>query len=118
MSFANRWQQTTKRFVTFGQLEYLIAVTTQSLLLAPAGDARGAGAEEGDNPDGEGALLRIWEQAGKSGKLIITLPKGHGFTKAQPCSLRGEESGSEVSIIDGGISVHLGAYQPVSFLLR
>ena len=30
----------------------------------------------GDNPDGTGTLLRVWEQAGTSGDLTVTLPAG------------------------------------------
>ncbi len=72
----------------------------------------------GDNPDGDGILLRIWEQAGKGGEIIITLPAGHGFTSAYMCNLRGEENGERIDISGNQITVMLGAHKPLSLILR
>jgi len=68
------------------------------------------------NPDGPETLLRVWEQAGISGKLAITLPKH--FIKATPVNLRGEKIGTPLIISDGEISIDLHGYAPASFLLE
>src|SRR5206468_3174558 len=44
----------------------------------------------GKNPDGDGTILRLWEQAGNSGSCTITLPANHPFKTARFCDLRGE----------------------------
>jgi alpha-mannosidase len=36
----------------------------------------------GKNPDGEGTILRLWEQAGNSGLCTITLPARHPYKTA------------------------------------
>jgi hypothetical protein len=72
----------------------------------------------GPNPDGEGTVLRLWEKAGKSGSLSITLPAGSRFTKAQPCNLRGIRMGNPVNITDNKIELSYKPYQPVSFILK
>ena len=36
----------------------------------------------GDNPDGAGTCLRVWEQAGASGELTVTLPASTKFATA------------------------------------
>lgn len=41
----------------------------------------------GQNPDGRGTLLRVWDQTGKTGKLVVTLPGK--FKLARPVNLRG-----------------------------
>jgi alpha-mannosidase len=72
----------------------------------------------GPNPDGEGTILRIWEQGGTTSKLEVTLPSGAKFTSAQPVNLRGEKIGEPVKLIDGKLSFELHAYAPVSFVLN
>ena len=72
----------------------------------------------GPNPDGEGIILRVWEQGGNSGKLDVTLPAGSKFTTATPVNLRGEKSGEPVKIAGGRLSFDLRAYAPVSFILK
>ena len=42
----------------------------------------------GQNPDGAGMLLRLWEQSGDSGVLTVTLPVGFKAKSAQPVDLR------------------------------
>jgi len=71
----------------------------------------------GTNPDGEGTLLRVWEQAGVSGKLTVELPKGNKATKATLVNLRGEKIGEGISVRDAKLTFELGAYAPVSFVL-
>jgi hypothetical protein len=70
----------------------------------------------GDNPDGEGTLLRVWEMAGVSGELTVTLPGK--FTSATPVNLRGETIGQWSPIRERKISLPLAAYAPASFLLK
>ena len=72
----------------------------------------------GENPDGAGTILRLWEQAGKSGKCIITLPSNSQFRTVQACNLRGEPIGEVQSIGDMGFDIDLGAYKPASFILK
>jgi len=72
----------------------------------------------GPNPDGDGTILRVWEQGGVSGKLEITLPRGSKYLTAQPVNLRGEKAGSPIVIVRGTFSANLHVYSPGSFLLK
>lgn len=72
----------------------------------------------GPNPDGEGTLLRIWELAGLSDDLTVTLPRGARFTTATPVSLRGEPAGVPLTLAGGRLVFRLPAYAPASFLLK
>jgi len=68
------------------------------------------------NPDAPETLLRVWEQAGVSGVLTITLPKH--FVNATPVNLRGEKIGTPLKICKGEISIDLHGYAPASCLLQ
>ena len=70
------------------------------------------------NPDGEGTLLRVWELAGVSGDLTVTLPGGAPFTAATPVNLRGEKAGAPMSIAGGRLTFPLKACAPASFILK
>ena len=72
----------------------------------------------GANPDGEGTLLRVWEQAGVSGELTIKLPNKNIATKATRVNLRGERIGREIIVRDARLTFELGAFAPLSFLLE
>lgn len=72
----------------------------------------------GPNPDGQGTLLRVWEQGGISGQLEVTLPSGAKFKNALPVNLRGEKIGAPIQIMEGKLSLDLHAYAPVSFILK
>lgn len=72
----------------------------------------------GRNPDGAGTLLRVWEQAGLSGDLTVTLPAAAKFTTATPVNLRGETSGAPLKITAGKLAIRLNAYAPASFTLE
>lgn len=73
----------------------------------------------GADPDGNtGTLLRVWEQAGVSGKLMITLPKGMNTSVAVPVNLRGEKKGEPIPVKSGKFELDLGAYAPASFILE
>lgn len=72
----------------------------------------------GDNTDGDGDILRVWEQAGTSGELTVTLPAGAKYATAAPVNLRGESEGPPLPIQDGKLTFNLGAYAPASFVLK
>jgi hypothetical protein len=67
------------------------------------------------NPDGPGTSLILWEAAGKSGQLTVTLP-GHCKT-ATPVDLRGQKTGEPVRIDGGRFAFELPAYAPAAFVL-
>lgn len=69
------------------------------------------------NPDGEGTLLRLWEQAGAGGEVEVKLPVGSSFTRAAPVDLRRQKAGEPIAIHGGAFRVHLPAFAPASFLL-
>ena len=70
----------------------------------------------GENPDGDGKLIRVWENGGKSGVCDVSLPtKRDGV--AQPVNLRGVPEGAPVKIVNGSFSFDLGAFSPASFLI-
>jgi hypothetical protein len=70
----------------------------------------------GQNPDGEGTLLRLWDQTGVTGKLVVTVPGS--FKTAMPVNLRGEKAGEPVKIKRGKLKCELGAYAPASYVLE
>ncbi len=72
----------------------------------------------GDNPDGAGTVLRVWEQAGESGSITVSFPEKSKFTRATPVNLRGEVMGKPVPVTHHKLRFSLGAYQPESFLLE
>jgi hypothetical protein len=72
----------------------------------------------GQNPDGEGTILRVWEQAGVSGELTCKLPAVAKYVTATPVNLRGEKSGEPKTIKHGTLIFDLHAYAPASFILR
>ncbi|MEY3895438.1 MAG: hypothetical protein RLZZ214_957, partial [Verrucomicrobiota bacterium] len=72
----------------------------------------------GPNPDGDGTILRVWEQAGISGDLTITLPVGAKYHTATPVNLRGEKSVDSIQITGGRLGIDLKAYAPASFVLE
>jgi hypothetical protein len=59
---------------------------------------------------------RVWEQAGASGELTVTLPAAAKFATAAPVNLRGEKAGEPLAIKDGKMKLHLNAYAPASFV--
>jgi hypothetical protein len=71
----------------------------------------------GKNRDGEGELIRLWEQNGKQSLCRVTLPLNNRYKSAQPCNLRGEKMGKEISIKNNGFKVKMSPNQPASFIL-
>jgi hypothetical protein len=71
----------------------------------------------GRNPDGPGLVLRLWEQAGRSGDCQVTLPRGTPAKSVQPVNLRGRSCGPEIPVKDRVIDFPLPAFAPTSFIL-
>lgn len=72
----------------------------------------------GQNPDGAGTLLRLWEQAGQKGSCKVELPDGIKASRARPVTLRGEPVGEAVPVRGGAFTVQLRPFAPLSFLLE
>ena len=70
----------------------------------------------GKNPDGNGKLLRLWENAGNSGVCEVTLPTSVDGI-AQPVNLRGMPEGMPISIKQGMFKVKLKKFAPHSYLI-
>ncbi|MBW7863704.1 MAG: hypothetical protein GX580_17725 [Candidatus Hydrogenedens sp.] len=71
----------------------------------------------GENPDGDGLVLRLWDQSGKTGDCTVTLPEGFHAETVQPCDLRGRPSGSALPVAGGGFGFIISGNAPASFLL-
>jgi hypothetical protein len=71
----------------------------------------------GANPDGEGTLLRVWEQAGVAGRLTVRLPRGMNVATATPVNLRGEKIGGRIDVRSNKLEFELGAYAPASIVI-
>ncbi len=72
----------------------------------------------GANPDGEGTLLRLWEETGKGGPCRVTLPKGLAASSAQPCDLRGRPLGKPLPVRDGAFEAAIDAFAPATLILK
>ena len=72
----------------------------------------------GENPDGKGVVLRLWEEAGVSGEITVSLPQSAKYTKAIPVSLRGEVTGRSIPVVKGKFGFSLHAHSPASFVLE
>ena len=72
----------------------------------------------GKNPDGNGTVLRFWEQSGESGVCEVKLPRGMKSTMAQPVDLRGRKTGNALAIKNGTFVFDIKGFAPVSFVLN
>ena len=72
----------------------------------------------GNNPDGDGIFLRVWEQIGDSGECTVELPKCSTYKKAIPVDLRGTKIGEPISITNRKLNFKLNKYSPKSFILN
>lgn len=72
----------------------------------------------GPNPDGQGLILRLWEQAGKSGSCTVKLPEGLDVNSLQPVDLRGRPLGEAVEVKEREFEFFLKAYAPATFLIQ
>jgi len=70
------------------------------------------------NPDGEGHILRLWEQAGMNKTVKVNLSPEFGFKSAQPCNLRGDKAGPKISIKMNAFELQIKGNQPLSFILE
>jgi alpha-mannosidase len=91
----------------------LLPITQTGLSLSRQGTLVAA---FGQNPNGPGTLLRVWEQSGVTGQLVATLPGD--FKDATPINLRGENIGPSIPITNGKLPFTLSAYSPASFILH
>ena len=72
----------------------------------------------GKNPYGNGLILRLWEQAGKSGRCTVSLPEGMEGKIVIPVNLRGEVAGNPFKIKDNKISLDINRFKPYSFVIK
>jgi hypothetical protein len=71
----------------------------------------------GENPDGDGTILRLWEQAGISGKCTVNFNTEIKVKAVLPIDLRGNKTGKKIAVKNGAFTFNLGKYSPASFLL-
>jgi alpha-mannosidase len=71
----------------------------------------------GKNPYGEGLILRLWEQAGNSGKCIVKLPGKLNGMKVIQVNLRGEPAGEAFKIVNNEIVLDVTGYKPYTFVI-
>jgi hypothetical protein len=72
----------------------------------------------GSNPEGEGTILRLWEQAGQNGPSVVTLPEGIHVQRVQPIDLRGRPVGKPLLVHQRRFQSPLTAFAPASFLIH
>ncbi len=72
----------------------------------------------GQNPDGAGTLLRLWDQAGVGGECTVTLPAAIAVKSVLPVNLRGAMAGDPIPVRDHAFGVKLGPFAPASFVLQ
>ena len=71
----------------------------------------------GSSPALKGTLLRIWEVAGKSGKIVVKLPSRTEAKAAQRIDLRGRPRGFAIPVRKDSFEVPIRAFAPASFEL-
>jgi len=72
----------------------------------------------GPNPDGEGILLRLWEQAGQDGICRVRLPEALRTARPKLCDLRGRPLDQPIALRDGWLEVPLTHFAPASVILE
>jgi len=72
----------------------------------------------GPNPDGEGTILRLWEQVGDAAPCKVQLPKGMKVSSVQPCNLRGQAMGRPIPVKRGSFEVPMTPFAPVTVIIR
>ncbi|MFB3829900.1 MAG: hypothetical protein ACE15B_24235 [Bryobacteraceae bacterium] len=72
----------------------------------------------GPNPDGEGLVLRLWEQSGRDGPAEVCMPEGLAPRLVQPIDLRGRPVGEKAPLRGRCFTAPLKHNAPASFLLR
>jgi alpha-mannosidase len=71
----------------------------------------------GENPDGDGTILRLWEQAGISGACTVKFNEEKKIKAVLPIDLRGRKTGPPMAVKNGAFNFNLGKYAPASFRL-
>ncbi|HSW46202.1 MAG TPA: hypothetical protein VLM89_11600 [Phycisphaerae bacterium] len=71
----------------------------------------------GENPDGQGILLRLWEQAGSNEPCRVRFPETAIPNRAQPVDLRGRPIGDSLTVEDGSCLVPMTRFAPTSLVL-
>jgi hypothetical protein len=71
----------------------------------------------GVDPGTQKLMLRLWEQAGKDGPCVITLPRGLAVRAVQPCDLRGRPVGDPIAVKSGRLRLHVRHYAPLNLEL-
>jgi hypothetical protein len=71
----------------------------------------------GPNPDGDGTILRLWEQAGQDGPCEIRLPEGVRPASIWRSDLRGRLHGEPIPVRDGKFEIPLPPYAPATLLI-
>lgn len=71
----------------------------------------------GENPDGPGILLRLWEHEGRGGRCTVRLPAAGVFNRAQPVDLRGTPCGPAIEFDGRALPVSFRPFAPTSFIL-
>jgi hypothetical protein len=71
----------------------------------------------GPNPDGDGLLLRLWEQVGGKEPCTVRFPTGLRPRRVQPSDLRGRPIGRAIPVENGQVTVPCEPFAPVSLLL-
>ena len=72
----------------------------------------------GVDPGTQKLMLRLWEQAGKDGPCVITLPKGLAVQAVQPCDLRGRPVGDPIAVEAGRLQVDIRHNAPLNLELK
>ena len=68
------------------------------------------------NHNGEGILLRLWEQGGNNTTFMLEFPKAMKVTSLQPCNLRGEPWGQTIKVKNNKLQLTINGFSPLSFL--
>jgi hypothetical protein len=92
-----------------------LPVQSSGLAVSRAG---GVASYFGPAPYGDKVLVRLWDLAGISGKVEVSLPDHFSAFSAVPVNLRGEPEGKPLKIKNGSFQVNLPAFAPASFLLE
>jgi hypothetical protein len=71
----------------------------------------------GVDPGTQKPMLRLWEQAGKDGSCMITLPKGLAVRAVRPCDLRGRPVGEPIAVEEGSFQVDIRHNAPLNLEL-
>lgn len=72
----------------------------------------------GKNPDGDGLILRLWEQAGQGGPCQVKLPEGLALAAVQPVNLRGQPQGEPLPVVDRQFTILLPAFAPATVMMK